>query len=846
MSMAETWEDRAGSLARVLDGLAGVPGRDGCLRHVERIDARPARHADWPDWVDDEVRAAWDVRGVARPWTHQAEAAELAHAGRHVVLATSTASGKSLGFQLPAVCAVREPLLDPRAPRRTVLYLSPTKALAADQLASLRRLVEDGGLDGVRPGVYDGDTPTAERQWIRRHANIVLTNPDMLHYGILPGHAQWAAFLRALTLVVVDEAHTYRGVFGSHVALVLRRLRRAARRYGAEPTFVLASATVSDPELSSARLVGDDVVAVTDDGSPHGGLLFALWEPAELHPEAEPDDGGDDVRNEVGDDPSAEDADSDAPDAADGTPGETRRRALPPVRRSATAEAAALLADLVAAGRQSLVFARSRRGTEVVSRTARRILAQRAEETRDPRLADASTRIAAYRGGYLAEERRVLEQRLRSGELMGLASTSALELGIDISGLDAVVVAGWPGTRASLWQQAGRAGRTHRAGAAGSAGALAIFVARDDPLDQYVVDHPETVFATPVEAAVLDPSNPYVLMPHLCSAASEFPLVEADLDLFGPDAAEVLDVLVRQKALRRRPGGWFWTLPQRPQDLADLRGSGGEPFRIVESATGQLLGTIDAGSAHEQVHDGAVYVHQGTTFVVEHLDVDALVAFMRREDPLVTTQARSTSEIRVRGIDEERTWGGVRVRTGTVEVTDQVVGYQVRDVYTGAVLGSHALDLPSRTLVTKAVWYEVPPELTETAGIAPGDLPGALHAAEHAAIGLLPLLATCDRWDIGGVSTALHEDTGVPTVFVYDGAEGGAGFAARGYHAMRAWISATRDAVASCPCAAGCPSCVQSPKCGNGNEPLSKSGAVTLLDLLLEQETTGAGQVPAG
>ena len=503
----------------------------------------------------------------------------------------------------------------------------------------------------------------------------------------------------------------------------------------------------------------------------------------------------------------------------------SRREHGAPVRRSATAETADLLADLVIEDARTLAFVRSRRGAEAVAMSARRALQEAAPEL--------APRVAAYRGGYLPEERRDLERRLQSGSLLGVAATNALELGVDVAGLDAVVLTGWPGTIASVWQQAGRAGRAGQ-------GALAVFVARDDPLDTYLVHHPQALFGRPVEATVLDPTNPYVLGPHLCCAAAELPLTEDDLPLFGdPDAVRLLlGDLVRRGLLRSRPAGWFWTSRERPD--ADLRGGGGPPVRLVEAGTGRLLGTVDASSAHSQAHTGAVYLHQGETYLVEQLDLAEAVALVRPDDPDYSTSARDVTDIRL--VEELRAapYDGVRLALATVDVTNQVVSFLRKRLVTGEILGEEPLGLPPRQLRTRAVLYTVSAEVLERAGLDPADVPGAAHAAEHAAIGLLPLFATCDRWDIGGVSTALHADTGECTVFVYDGHPGGAGFAERGYERGAAWLTATRDAVLACECATGCPSCVQSPKCGNGNEPLDKAGAVRLLDAVLASGLGGA------
>ena len=832
---------RAGRAGELLADLCAPLMRRDCLTHIERMPARAGRRGTFPEWTDPRLITHLAGRGITAPWIHQEQAARLAHDGQDVVLATATASGKSLAYLLPVLTAVGAREYEPESRRATALYLSPTKALAGDQLTNITAMADGAGIRDARVALYDGDTPAEQRRWVRRHGTIVLTNPDMLHFGILPGHEQWAHFFRALRYVVIDECHSYRGVFGSHVAMVVRRLRRIASHYRAEPTFILASATTANPELSASRLIGRDVVAVTEDGSPRAGLTIGLWEPGTR---TRVDGRGDPARwEETGRGPQRSAADryvrdadgvTDAGAGADSGTEETAgdgERSEDPLRRSATTEAGALLADLVERDVQTLVFARSRRGAELVSSSAKRLLTQKAEQEVSPGLADRASRIAAYRGGYLARERRELEDALRSGELTALASTNALELGIDIAGLDAVVVAGWPGTRASLWQQIGRAGRRQDA----DGGALALFVAREDPLDTYVVHHPETVFGAEVEAAVFDPGNPYVMTPHLCAAASELAIRDGEEGIFGPTARELLTTLAARGVLRSRPTGWYRTMTESAHELTDLRGSGGEPVRIVEQATGSLLGTVDAASAHTQVHDGAVYLHQGRSFVVDHLDVEQAVAFVHREDPLHTTHPQTASTLKIRQVDRETPWAnGVRLCFGTVDVTDQVTGYQVRDVYTQAVLAQHPLDLPPRTLTTKAVWWVVPRERTDAAEIPGEELPGALHAAEHAAISMLPLLATCDRWDIGGLSAAQHEDTGEPTIFVYDGAPGGAGFAERGADDAAAWVRATADMIAECSCAAGCPACVVSPKCGNGNEPLSKAQAVRLLALLHE------------
>ncbi|MBN9746596.1 DEAD/DEAH box helicase [Amycolatopsis sp. A1MSW2902] len=983
---------------RLLDRVtAGIPAHENPVTHVSRLPERAARHEPWPEWAEPSAVAAFRAAGVEKPWRHQVEAASLAHAGTHVVVSTGTASGKSLAYQLPVLSALAT---DARA---TALYLSPTKALGADQL----RAVSSLDVAGVRAAAFDGDTPMTERDWVRAHANWVFSNPDMLHRGILSAHSRWTQFFRRLRYVVVDECHSYRGVFGSHVALLLRRLRRVAEHYGASPVFVLASATTASPASFATRLTGVECAAVTDDASPRGARTVALWEPPLL----------DELTGENG----------------------------APVRRPAGVETARILTELVVEGARSLAFVRSRRGAELTALGARRLLSEV-----DPRLADT---VAAYRSGYLPEERRALEQALLSGRLLGVATTNALELGVDIAGLDAVVLAGYPGTLASFWQQSGRAGRSGDE-------ALVVFVARDDPLDTYLVHHPAALLERPVETAVLDPTNPYVLGPQLACAVAELPLTEPELETFGGEAARaVLADLAEEKLLRRRSSGWYWTSRDRPHGEVGIRGSGGDQIAVVEADSGRMLGTVDPGSACYSVHPGAVYLHQGSSYVVDELDLETGLALVHAEDPDWTTSPREIVDISVLSTEEQCRHGGVTVCLGEVAVTSQVVGY-LRRRPSGEVLDHTPLDLPEQSLHTRAVWYTVSGELLESpggggggetaagstgvdgtsptaghsggmdalsvsgqatgagsaspaaegtgrtagaaaghpaeepagtaspadgessgtaasshaagepvgtesaspatgeigeiaagsassqvggepagagnvsptdgaideaaaasasshvggepagtgnaspaaggigggaagaadrraagkpvgtggassvvgvtgevsgdpadgrgpgagveiggvvgpagtggagrapggAGLIPARVPGALHAAEHAAIGLLPLFATCDRWDIGGVSTAWHEDTGEATVFVHDGHPGGAGFADRGYAAIVPWLAATREAIVSCECPTGCPSCVQSPKCGNGNDPLDKAGAVAVLGAVL-------------
>ncbi|MDR1798582.1 MAG: DEAD/DEAH box helicase, partial [Bifidobacteriaceae bacterium] len=599
---------------RLIAALAPPERRQRCITHVETTPAGAGAHAPWPAWLPQELIQAYGTLGVDRPWAHQTAAMDQAWAGRHTVIATSTGSGKSLALWAPVLSVIGEPpeygsLADLRH-RPTALYLAPTKALAADQLAALQAVIKAGALDeDVTAATCDGDTPREARRWVQGHANALLTNPDYLHFALLPGHTYWGAFLRGLRYVIVDELHAYRGVMGAHVALVLRRLRRLAWHYGGDPVFLFASATVSDPAVAAGRLIGvapQDIAVIDHDTSAHGEQTLVLWKPPTL---------------------DADEADD--TEAASRKPPANGQPKHPGTRLGAPTEAARLLANLTEVGARTVAFVRSRYSAESVAESARKRLQ-----------GQAAGRIATYRGGYLAEERRDLETRLRNGSLLAVVSTSALELGIDISGLDAVLIAGWPGTRVALRQQAGRAGR---AGADG----LAVWIAGLNPLDTYVVDHPQAVIGAPLEATVFDPSNPYVLAPHLAAAAAELPLDKPGLELFGPQAGGVIGQLEAMGALKLRGTRWFWVLPDPATHLTDLRGAGGATIQVVEQATGRVLGTVDQARAPATVHPGAVYLHQGESFVVEELDIDGGLAAVKAAQPRYRTMPLDQTAVTV-------------------------------------------------------------------------------------------------------------------------------------------------------------------------------------------------------
>ena len=749
----------------------------GDVEHVEEIAERAARHSEMTLPLDPRLHAALDARGLLPLYTHQAQAADAALSGQDVALATPTASGKSLCYHVPVAQTM---LTNPSA---CALYLFPTKALTQDQLRGLRGLLPPKLASRV--AIFDGDTPMQERSGIRRSAQVVFTNPDMVHVGMLPRHSGWARLLRSLRYVVIDEMHVYRGVFGSHVANVLRRLRRLCRRYGSDPVFILCSATIANPGELAERLVGKPVKAIEENGAPHGAKHFVFWNPP-LNPEG--------------------------------------------VRGSAGNTASSFLDMLVRQETRSLVFVRSRRQAEVVCLNAARRLERNAPEL--------ARRVHPYRGSYLPEDRRKVEQRMLNGDLTGVVATNALELGIDIGGLDATVLTGYPGSVASTWQQAGRSGRT-------SEGSLSILVAQDDPIDQYIMRHPAFIFGRSHEHARIQPDNPYLLDPHLLAAAYEMPLSPDDDAFYGPAIRQAVAALVDQGALAERDGRWFIT-PEidYPAAAINIRSMTRVDYTVAESRSGRVMEHVDEYSAFSQLHPGAVYLHLGESYVVESLDLDAHIASLRRGEPAYYTNAHVVIDIRVVRTHATKALNGAQVCFGDVEVTRQVVGYWKRLTPQGTVRGGEnlaevSLQLPPHVFPTTAVWFDLPPDAHKRAVRERVDLPGGLHAMEHAAIGVLPLFALCDRNDIGGVSTTDHSDTGKPQVFIHDGHPGGVGIAEHAYAVIEDLLAATLGAIEECRCRSGCPSCIQSPKCGNNNYPLDKHVAASLLRALLGKRPKG-------
>ncbi|HZT40788.1 MAG TPA: DEAD/DEAH box helicase [Chthonomonadaceae bacterium] len=762
-----------------LNDLRRAPFYKGQIAHVQRIPARKARYGDLERPLHPDLQARLCAQGIARLYAHQAEAVNAAREGEHVTVVTATASGKTLCYNLPVLDAVLE------NPRARAFYLFPTKALAQDQLGKLN---DFGLFPTVRFATYDGDTPAADRRFIKKGAHIVLTNPDMLHVGILPYHTTWSAFLANLKYVVVDEIHTYRGVFGAHVAHILRRLRRICAHYGSDPQFLCCSATIANPDELTERLTGlADPEIVDENGAPSGPRTFVFWNPPFV------------------DDEQAQ-------------------------RRSAHVEATSLFTDLVSQGIRNITFAKARKSAELILRYARSDLDRRA-----PGLAG---RIMSYRAGYTAKERRAIEQGLFTGELIGVTATNALELGVDVGGLDATVLTGYPGTIASTWQQAGRAGR-------GGEQALSILVAFDNPLDQFLMRHPGYFFGRPHERAIVDPDNRRILGQHLLCAVYERALSREELPLFGPNAKAVLENLEDEGKVVTQGGKWRFAGRDYPAAQVNIRSASDATYKIVdESRVERLVGTVESGIAFKTVHPGAIYLHQGETYLVERLDIEEQTAYVRPVDANYYTEARENSHILILDTKATRSLGQTQAFFGEVVVTNRVVGYRRKKLFSDEVLEVVDLDLPEQTFETEAFWFTVPNDLWRTLVTEGGDLGGSIHAVEHAAIGMMPLLSTCDRWDVGGVSHPDHPDTGLPTIFIYDGYPGGVGIAEATYATLDELLQATLEIITDCPCAEGCPSCVQSPKCGNNNEPLDKRGARRLLELLLESPPASTKNTP--
>jgi DEAD/DEAH box helicase domain-containing protein len=765
--------ETGGSLRSPLASTAGGawepalgPGReDGRLVAESGEPASMAKLEGLPGSLHPELAAALAANGIDSLYSHQAAAYETAKRS-DLILTSGTASGKSLSFNLPVLDGIAH------EPKRRAIYLYPTKALAQDQARKLGELRPPG----LREAIYDGDTPREERPAIRRRANLVLTNPDMLNVGVLPHHKRWGDFISNLGWVVVDEAHTYRGVFGSHVANVLRRLRRIARLYNAEPRFVLASATIANPDELAQRLTGLDFALLDDDGAPRAGREIAMWNPPVIEQHTQ-------------------------------------------TRRSAVSEAADLLCELVQRGVRTICFMRSRRGIELINRFA----SMRLEEEGH---GDLAKRIAPYRAGYTPQQRREIEAQLASGEMLAVAATNALELGIDVGELDAAICVNFPGTVASLRQMWGRAGRRRRG--------LAVYVAGEDALDQFFCRHPDEFLARPVEAAILDHRSEQIQMQHLVAAAYEAPLGPDDDEILGDGWREGAERLVTMGELRRARGDRYLT---RSGDFVagriSLRSASADSIAIVDSSSGEMLGHVEAQRAFSTIHPGAVYLHMGRSYEVAELDLRSRRAMVMPVEGDYYTQVKKETEVYVEEVRTTRQALGVELSFGAVSVSEQVIAYQRKRLGDNKVLDIVSLDLPEQDFVTQALWYVIGERMA--AALPSEVLLGALHASEHGQIAVLPLIAMCDRWDIGGLSTNIHHQTGQPTIFIYDGHPGGVGITQRGYEVFERLVGDADRLIRECPCDDGCPSCVQRPKCGSLNEHLHKGGALELMGRMLAE-----------
>lgn len=751
-----------------LDHLLSLPDYEGQAVHIQHIPPRSPKSGllshPLPKILQDKLASA----GISELYCHQAVAINLIRSGKNVIVATASASGKSLCYNIP----VLESMITQKASR--AIYLFPTKALAQDQLRRFHQLVHPDILDSYEYATFDGDTPPGDRAWIKSKARTILTNPDMLHLGILPNHQSWIRLLRQLCFVVCDEAHTYRGVFGSHVSNTIRRLHRLCRLYGSSPQFILCSATIANPKEHAEKLTGLPFEVVEEDGSPHGPRRFVFWNPPIV----------DKVKL---------------------------------TRRSPNTEATFIFSHLIKNSLRTIVFTRTRKLTELIYRYVR--------ERLPTELAGA---ISPYRAGYLVEDRRRIERGLFNGDLRGVVTTTALELGIDIGDIEATILTGYPGSISSTWQQAGRSGRDYRQ-------ALSFLVARNDPVDQYFMRHPDFFFTRNFESALINPDNLQILKSHLLCAAWEKPLDNSDTKLIGDMFEVAVTALESEGKLRKRGQQWYpSTSVIYPAQDVNIRSSSHENYALVDASHGYcLLETIPACTAFSQLHTGAVYFHQGESFIVTRLDLETKTAIVEPSDVPYYTVAKELTDISILQTIKERAESGVPVCFGEVDVTTVVVGFKKKRQYTEEVIEEQALELPSQRFVTQALWFELPEDGINLVNEKGLDFHGGIHAFEHAAIGILPIFALCDRNDIGGVSTTIQPQTGKPQIFIYDAHPGGIGIAEKGYQILPHLWQAALQAIAECPCKSGCPACVQSPKCGNNNEPLDKKAAIVLLEMLV-------------
>lgn len=738
-----------------LEKLSNQPFFRDQVVHVETLPERSPVYQEVNGGIQEPIAVALGRKGIQKLYSHQATAIDRIRQGKNIVIVTGTASGKTLCYTIP----VMETLLED--PLASMLFIYPTKALAQDQLRGLASMQhEDLGIQFMS-GTYDGDTPQSLRKKLRDGGNVILTNPDMLHQGILPNHSRWHRFFTQLKYVVIDEVHAYRGVFGSHLANVLRRLARICNHYGASPQFICSSATIDNPRQHAERITGKLMELVDNDGAPRGPKRFVLWNPPPLERAA----SGKSEDWRVGGD-----------------------------RRSSRREAVELTTALVQAGVQTITFVRTRLAAELIFKDCREKLSRVSR-----RLADS---VHAYRGGYLPEERREIERKLSAGEILAVSSTNALELGIDIGSLDACILVGYPGTIASLWQQAGRAGR-------GLDESVVFLVGQNAPIDQYLMTHSRYLFGQSPEQAVVDPDNPHIVVGHLKCATNELPLSDADSELMGPYASAVLELLEEDECVTHIDENWYWASSDFPAADVNLRNICGPVYTIQdESQEERVIGTMDEISALSQVHDHAVYLHGAETYFVNRLDVDQKIAFVERKDLDYYTQSVQASEIKIDEKEVEEPWRGGLLGFGDVTVTTTIPMFKKIRFNSRDSLGFEKLELPPQSLETVAFWF-VPPdsviERMQKQNLIVGE---ALTGIANVLMEVAPLYVMCDTQDIGAVvdSKNLKHDA----MFLHDKYPGGMGYARRCLDCFDDLIGTVAEVIQQCACENGCPSCVGS------------------------------------
>tara|TARA_Y100000814_G_scaffold111180_1_gene78630 strand:+ start:9834 stop:12113 length:2280 start_codon:yes stop_codon:yes gene_type:complete len=738
------------------------------LVHWEKIPGRKFIPGKLKSDLSQSMKNVLESKSIDRLYCHQVESIDLALLGRHVIITTSTASGKSLCYNIP----VYETLS--RDKFSTALYVFPTKALAQDQYKELDLF--HNFFKNVAHGLFDGDTSSVDRSYIRKNSRLLVTNPDMLHLGVLPHSNLWASFLRGLKYVVIDEAHIYRGVFGSHVANVIRRLRRLCSKYGASPKFILSSATIANPKDLAFNLTGLDVELVNIDGSPSAAKHFIFW-----NPPFENQDFG--------------------------------------TRKSANVESAKLMSELIKRGIKTINFVRGRNQSEILSLYTKNYLSDKNKYE--------ATKIASYHGNYLAADRRDIEKQLFEGELLGIVSTNAMELGVDIGHLDATILTGFPGSVSSSWQQSGRSGR-------GEQESLSLLVASNDPIDQYIMDYPSAFFGKSVEYSLLSPANSHIQKPHLKCSAYEMPISMGDTEFFGPEMLWSADELTESGSLTIKSSQWYPSASiSYPAGDVDIRGIGSSTYVLVDKVTGAILETVDETTVYKSFYPGAVHLHKGESFLIAEIDFPANTIYCTQSEAPYYTDSKSLTQISVVNTIGSRHVGNTIVHYGVVNISTDVVSFKRIHKYSNQVITEEKLTLPNISFDTMAVWVDVSQEILERVQSFGFNQFGGLHGFEHLIMSLIPMFAMCHRDDVGGVSSLSHPDTGTPQIFVFDNYPGGVGISELGYEIMEELWARSLNMIQRCLCESGCPACIQFPGCGRNNELLDKKSAKLILEEII-------------